>query len=230
MKTILLLGASALMMGTAANAGTNGGTFYDGDGSSYGVSWNSSTWDDFNDDAANTVNAQFTLHGTVNKYCAVAGVDGGVSNGLQNSTVDLGTIGVNVGDDTAASQLFTMSGPAHVNIDSAAAGCNYNNTVTLSKDDIRGLVNTNPGGYDSSQFQANIPYEVVASFTGVPINTVGAGSTQTVDVATNANSASGQFGAWRSPLHLDVNIPQVSSNGLVAGTYQGTVTLTLATL
>lgn len=230
MKKILLLGAGALLASTAANAGPTSGSLNDGDGSANVVSWNATTPDDSNDDAATTVTAQFTMHGTVNKYCAIMGVDGGQGNGLTNNSIDIGTIGINVGDDTSVGSLFTMSGSAHVNIDSAAAGCNYNNTVTLSKDDIRGLVNSNPGGYDSNQFQANIPYEVVASFSGVPINTVGAGSPQSVDVGTAANSASGQFGAWRSPLHLDVNIPQVSGNGLVAGTYQGTVTLTLATL
>lgn len=230
MKKLLLLGAGALLASTAANAGAPSGTLSDGDGSANVVSWNASMPDDSNDDAATTVTAQFSMHGVVNKYCAIEGVDGGQGNGLTNNSIDLGTIGINVGDDTSVGTLFTMSGPAHVNIDSAAAGCNYNNTLTLSKDDVRGLVNSNPGGYDSSQFQANIPYEVTASFTGVPINTVGAGSSQSVDVSTTSNSNSGQFGAWRSPLHLDVNIPQVSGNGLVAGTYQGTVTLTLATL
>lgn len=229
MKKILLLGASTLLFSTAATA--NSGTLNDGDGSSATISWNSWTTGDFNDDAATTVSAQFTLNGSVNKYCAIQAVDGGQSNGLTNSTIDLGTIGVIVGDDTAANQLFNMSGPAHVGIDSAAAGCNYNNTLTLSKlNGTQGLVNSAPGGYDSGQFQANIPYEVAAQFTGVPVNTVGTGTAQTVDVATTAASNSGQFGAWRSPLHLDVNIPQVSGNGLVAGTYQDTITLTLATM
>lgn len=228
MTKFLMLGAGALLASTAANAGSGSGSFTDPDISANHVTYSYSTPDNGGEDAGSPIAAQFTIKGNVQKTCAISGVDGYVT-GL-SGTVDLGTIGINAGDDTALADLFTMTGPAHVNIHSAAAGCNYNNTLSVSKDDIRGLVNNNPGGYDSNQFQANIPYEATATFQGVPVNVVGPGSTQTVDVATNANAASGSFGAWRSALDLDVNIPQVTGNGLVGGTYQGTVTLTLQIL
>lgn len=228
MRKVLLIGACALLASTAANATNNSGTFYDGDGSSYGVSFSSNTSDNFGDDANSAVTAQFTLTGNVDKTCAIGGVDGfgGTTSGL-NATVDLGTIGISAGDDQSYDSLFTMTGPATVQLNSAAAGCNYNNTLSLTKSSADGLVNSNPGSYDSSQFQANIPYAATATFTGVQSGT-GTGTTQTVTVDTASAANSGTFGAWRSPLQIDVNAPQVTGKGLVGGTYSGTLTVTLA--
>jgi hypothetical protein len=224
MKKILLLGAGALLASTAANAGS--GTFFDGDGSGNGVSYSSSTTGNFEDDANSSVTAQFTMTGTVDKTCSIMGVDGTNGVGLAG-TVDLGTIGIVAGDDTPFNNLFTMSGPASVDLHSAAAGCNYNNSLTLTKSSADGLLNTNPGSYDSNQFQANIPYAATASFTGVQSG-IGAGTSQSVTVDSSSSSNGGTFGAWRSPLDIHVAIPQVAGKGLVGGQYTGTLTVTLA--
>src|SRR3546814_18661104 len=59
-------------------------------------------------------------------------------------------------DNENVNSAFEMVGPAEANIDSLTAGCNTNNVVEINKNDIRGLVNLNPGGYDTDEFQANI--------------------------------------------------------------------------
>lgn len=229
MKKYLLIGvATAAMFGTAANAGTGSGTLEDNDGSPEMVAYSWTTPDNDFEDAGETISAQFSFHGEVTKVCAIQGVDNDSPHGLSGD-IDLGTIGISAGDDQAVNTLFTMAGPATVDIESAAAGCNYRNTLTLEKDDAAGLVNTNPGSYDSDRFQANIPYAATARFRGV---TDGAGavsgSAQSVQVGVNDTSASGTFGAWRSPLRLRVNIPRVTGKGLVGGEYTGDLTLTLA--
>lgn len=226
MNKYLLAGAASLLFATAANAGTATGTLHDGDGSSTLLNWNSSTTDDQFDDAGSPISAVFTLKGQVTKTCSMQAVDG-ETNGL-TGTIKLGTIGIRGGDELDVGDLFTMTGPAHVTIKSAAAGCNYKSTVKVDKDSALGLVNISPGGYDNSQFQANIPYSATASFTATGPTTVGAGTAQSVTVTTTGTTNSGNYGAWRSPLQLDVDMPVVTGKGLVGGEYQGVVTLTIS--
>ena len=119
-----------------------------------------------------------------------------------------------------------MVGPADAHIETLTAGCNTNNVVEINKDDIRGLVNKNPGGYDTNEFQANIPYEVNASWTGVALNAQTTGSPQSLSVGTAANAGQLQQGAWRSKMQIDIHAP-TTNLGLVAGTYEGKTTVTL---
>src|SRR3546814_126576 len=116
------------------------------------------------------------------------------------------------------------------NIDSLTAGCNTNNVVEINKNDIRGLVNLNPGGYDTDEFQANIPYAVTASWTGVALNAQTTGTPQSFTVPTTGNAGQKQQGAWRSRMDIDIVAPPVTNKGLVAGAYTGTTTLTLRAL
>lgn len=231
MNKYLLAGAASLLFATAANAGTASGTLHDGDGSSTVLNWNSSTTDNQFDDAGSPISARFTLKGQVTKTCSMQAVDAADEDnhgtGLAG-TINMGTIGIRGGDELAVGQLFTMTGPAHVTIKSAAAGCNYKSTVRVDKDNALGLVNTSPGGYDSNQFQANIPYSATASFTATTASSVTGGTAQTVTVSDTATTNSGNFGAWRSPLQLDVDMPVVTGKGLVGGEYQGVVTLTIS--
>ena len=68
--------------------------------------------------------------------------------------------------NTNVNSAFEMVSPASAVVNSTTAGCNFNNTVTLTKaNGAQGLRNLAAGGYDSNQFQANIPYSVGASFT-----------------------------------------------------------------
>jgi hypothetical protein len=92
------------------------------------------------------------------------------------------------------------------------------------------MVNNAAGGYDTNQFQANIPYSVNASWTGVALNAVTAGTPQSLNVATNVLSAVKSQGAWRSNMAIDIDAPAITNKGLVAGTYTGTTTLTLRAL
>src|SRR3546814_4285413 len=109
------------------------------------------------------------------------------SSDLSNArNIDFGVIGVRTGDNENVNSAFEMVGPAEANIDSLTAGCNTNNVVEINKNDIRGLVNLNPGGYDTDEFQANIPYAVTASWTGVALNAPTTGPPQSFPVPTTA--------------------------------------------
>lgn len=167
----------------------------------------------------------FTLKGSVNKDCSFYS-----GNNTAARTIDFGNIGVRTGNNENVTNAFEMVGPAVANVDTLTAGCNFNNSVEISKNDIRGLVNTAPGGYDTNEFQANIPYSVAASWTGVALNAQVAGSPQGFTVGTAANAGAVQQGAWRSRMDIDFVAPVVTGKGLVAGDYSGTTTLTLRAL
>ena len=175
--------------------------------------------------ASPTVDVVFTLTGSVNKDCSFYS-----GNTAAARNINFGVIGVRTGNNENVNDAFEMTGPAVANIESLTAGCNFNNEVEISKDDIRGLVNTAPGGFDTNQFQANIPYSVAAKWTGVALNSQAAGTPQTLTVATTANAAQKQQGAWRSDMQIDIVAPAVTAKGLVAGSYQGVTTLTLRAL
>jgi len=175
--------------------------------------------------ATPVVNVAFNLSGSVNKDCSFY-----AGNTASATNIDFGVIGIRTGNNENVNDAFEMVGPAEAEIESLTAGCNFNNTVTLAKTNGNaGMVNSAPGGYDSDEFQANIPYLVNASWTGVPINTVGSGTSQSLSVATTAANNSISQGAWRSDFELDIVAP-VASLGLVAGDYSDTLTLTLAAL
>ncbi|MDO9366968.1 MAG: hypothetical protein Q7T68_00200, partial [Sphingopyxis sp.] len=95
--------------------------------------------------ATPTVNVVFTLNGTVNKDCSFY-----AGNNASARTINFGTIGVRTGDNENVGAAFEMVGAANADVETLTAGCNTNNTVEISKNDIRGLVNNNPGGYDTN--------------------------------------------------------------------------------
>lgn len=175
--------------------------------------------------ATPTVNVVFSLSGTVNRDCSFY-----AGNTTNARNIDFGVIGVRTGNNENVNSAFEMVGPAAAAIDTLTAGCNTNNSVEISKNDIRGLVNANPGGYDTDEFQANIPYQVTASWTGVALNAQTTGTSQSVSVPTTGNAAQKQQGAWRSNMDIDIVAPAVTNKGLVAGAYTGTTTLTLRAL
>jgi len=176
-------------------------------------------------DATPTVNVVFALSGTVNRDCSFY-----AGNDSSARAIDFGTIGVRTGNNENVNSAFEMVGQAEANIDTLTAGCNTNNVVEINKNDIRGLVNANPGGYDTDEFQANIPYQVTASWTGVAQNAQTTGSSQSLVVPTNGNAGQKPQGAWRSRMDIDIVAPAVTNKGLVAGSYTGTTTLTLRAL
>ena len=170
--------------------------------------------------ASTTAGATFTLKGAVSKDCAYY-------SGNANTTIDFGTIGIYASDNTGPAAAFDMTAPANVSIDTNLAGCNTSNTVSVSKNDIRGLVNNSGVGYDSNVFQANLPYSVTASYTAGAVGSTAAGTTGNwINLAEGANAASATHGAWKSAMSLDVNIP-VPTHSLLAGSYEGQLTVSI---
>jgi hypothetical protein len=194
-----------------------------GVGTRYTASTNSP---DNTETATPTVNVAFTLTGSVTKDCSFYS-----GNNASARNIDFGVIGVRTGNNENVGDAFEMVSPATANINSLTAGCNFNNTVSLVKaNGSQGMVNSAAGGYDSSQFQANLPYQVAASWTGTT-NQSGpsVGSVQNLNVATTAANGSLNQGAWRSAFNINITAP-TPANALVAGTYSDTLTLTLQAL
>ena len=171
--------------------------------------------------AAGDDGATFTLKGMVSTDCAY------YSGSSTSQTIDFGTIGIYASDNTGPAAAFDMTAPANVTIDSNLAGCNTSNTVTLSKSDIRGLVNNSSAGYDTNVFQANLPFSVTANYTAGDVGVAGSASATSLVLPTGSNSVSKQHGAWKSAMALNVNIP-VPSKSLLAGSYEGDLTVNIA--
>lgn len=175
--------------------------------------------------ATPTVTTQFSLSGSVNRDCSFY-----AGNTAAARNIDFGVIGVRTGNNENVGSAFEMVGPAIADVETLTAGCNTNNVVEISKNDVRGLVNNNPGGYDTNEFQANIPYRVEASWTGVALNAQTTGSAQTLTVPTTGNAGQLQQGAWRSDMDIRFVAPAITDRGLVAGNYVGTTTVVLRAL
>jgi hypothetical protein len=177
-----------------------------------------------NDSATDTptVTVSFNLSGTVAQNCSY------FSNSANNSqSINLGAIGIKNGNSQNIGSLFNQIDPIDVEITSTNAGCNTDNTVTVTKG-ANGLSNPTTSGFDSSQFTNSIPYSVKVGVGAATLaGTVGTGQFQTFTVPTTATTGSANYGAWRSSLDLMANIP-AQSLGLVAGTYSDTITVTLA--
>ena len=182
--------------------------------------WISTTTSTGNEGAAAlSDSATFTLAGNVTKDCAFYTGD------RSNLTFDFGQIGIRASDDAGLDAAFKMVAPATMNFDTSVAGCNTPNTVTIAKNDIRGLVNNNGGAYDTAVFQANLPYSVAATYTAA-VGTA-AGSQQTLTVGTGANAGQATQGAWKSNMDLLVTVP-TADRALLAGDYAGNFTVTIA--
>ena len=176
--------------------------------------------------ATPTVNVAFTLTGSVTKDCSFY-----AGNTAAARNIDFGVIGVRTGNNENVNDAFDMRAPAAAAIDTLTAGCNFNNNVSIAKTGgVNGMVNNAAGGYDSNQFQANLPYSVAAGWTGTT-NQSGpaAGTPQTLNVTTAQANGTLAQGAWRSAMDIDVIVP-VAAKALVAGTYSDTMTLTLSAI
>jgi hypothetical protein len=171
------------------------------------------------------VNVVFNLSGRVEKDCSFYS-----GNNASARNIDFGVIGVRTGDNENVNSAFEMVGPAVAEIETLTAGCNFNNEVEITKNNVNGMVNSAAGGYDTDEFQANIPYSVNAAWTGVALNAVTSGSAQSLNVSTTELSKIKPQGAWRSDMEIDIVAPTITNKGLVAGTYTGTTTLTLRAL
>lgn len=176
------------------------------------------------ENATPTVSTAFTLTGTVDKDCSF------YSGGQSSQAINLGTIGVQTGNNVNNSLAFDQVSPINAHINTSTAGCNTQNQVTITKTNgVSGLLNTASIAYDTAQFTNKIPYSVQAQWTGVGLGTPAAGTTQTLTAATTDGFKAVQVGAWRSSFDLAINAP-VPALGLIAGTYSDTITVELKAL
>jgi hypothetical protein len=174
--------------------------------------------------ATPTVTASFSLSGNVTPDCSF------YSGGSSTQSINLGTIGVQTGNNVNNSLAFDQVGPINAHINTSTAGCNTQNQVTITKSNgAAGLLNSAAIAYDTAQFTNSIPYSVAATFTGVGLGTPGAGTLQTLTAATTDGFKAAQYGAWRSEFDMVVNAP-APSLGLIAGTYSDTLTVELKAL
>ncbi len=160
----------------------------------------------------------FLITGTVPRDCSF--FTGGAS-----TTINLGNIGIVNASNVAVGNAFAMAGPAVGQAQTSTAGCNFNNTVSITKlNGAAGLQNAAFSGFDTNQFQKNLPYELTASFTATNNTESGsAGTAQSLVVGANAANIVREFGAWRSQFTLDVVVPVPSDRALVAGEYTDSV-------
>jgi len=188
-----------------------------------------STSPDDTETATPNVSNTFTLTGTVNKDCSFY-----AGNDAAGRTIDFGVIGVKTGDNENVGAAFEMAGDLNANINTLTAGCNFNNTVEIVKRDgvdYSGMnLVGNPGGFDVTQFQSNIPYSVTATWSGVALDAVTQGTPQSLTVADNRATGAKTQGAWRSAMNIAINAPALTNRGLVAGTYQDTLTIKLSAI
>jgi len=173
--------------------------------------------------ATPTVTNTFTFTGTVASDCSFYG------GSSTSHAIPLGAIGVrNSNNEGAVGNLFNQAASFTYEIGTSSAGCNTNNTVTVSKN-ANGLQNSAASGFDSNQFTNKIPYSVLVGISNATTNTAAGapGTYVPMTVAANAASNSETLGAWRSNMNVTATFP-AQTLGLLAGTYSDTITVTLA--
>ncbi|WP_428630716.1 hypothetical protein [Sphingopyxis sp.] len=172
--------------------------------------------------ANSDVSADFTITGTVSQAC-VLGAGGDLKD------VNFGTIGIYADATSTVENVFTSVGTANGHSRTNLAGCNTASTMTVTKlNGVDGLKNTgNVGGYDSTVFQANIPYSVSAVYSAPAFGQLTNGSAGQISVAPTATSGTKTNGAWKSPAAFGIVISD-PTKALVAGTYTDTVRVELA--
>lgn len=175
----------------------------------------------------NDITATFSITGNVLASCVLGNGDGDLDD------VNFGNIGVYGDASTGVENAFEMTGASNGNSSTNAAGCNFQNRLTLTKTNgTQGLVNTAAAtsGYDSNVFQANIPYSLGANYVaGSPGQTTVSGSLGKFTVDVNESTDSRDNNAWRSGLGIRIDIP-AAAKALVAGTYSDTVTVRIQTI
>jgi methionine-rich copper-binding protein CopC len=175
------------------------------------------------EDAKTSVSNSFTMTGNVTPDCSFYGGSDTAHD------INLGQIGVRTGNGDNVSQAFNQRDDMTVKVNSATAGCNFNNKVTIAKDNgSAGLLNTDAGSFDPAQFTDRIPYSISASWTGADLGTK-VTKAQSLTVTQGQGSNVQQGGAWRSAFEMNVTLPAQTNRALVAGKYIDKITVTLAT-
>lgn len=173
-----------------------------------------------NNTAATTLSngATFSLTGNVTPDCAYY-------TGGTTTSVDFGQIGINTSDNNPDAAFEMVGNDRTLDISSNLAGCNTKNTVTFTKTDL----STNAAaGFDAAQFTNVIPVELAANYTAGVVGATNNAGLQNVSLTQAGNQAvANTYGAWKSPLNMVVKMKN-PGKGLLAGTYNGTVSLTIA--
>ena len=165
--------------------------------------------------------ATFSLKGAVSKDCVYYSGD--------NSTedFDFGTLGIYAGDNTGPNAAFTMVAPAVLTIQTNLAGCNTNNTVTLSRA-VADMTNNSNSGFDNAVFTNKLPYRVTASYQGASqVAGGGAAIGRTLTMVEGDLTEDQANGAWKSPMNLTVLVPQ-PTQALLAGNYTSSFLVLIA--
>lgn len=212
-------GQASAIAGQGANALS---TFFGGEEVASWISASGSVANNIG--TAGNAQASFTLKGEVSQDCSFY-------SGNINTVLNFGQIGINTLDNGGVDDAFDMVSAANAAIETNTAGCNTRNEVRITKTNgVAGMKSNYAGAFDGAQFQANLPYKVDASWTGVP---AGAGSatasTQTLTVDTTEAGDVKVQGAWKSHFNVNINVP-VPTKSLVSGVYQDTLTIELAAI
>lgn len=173
--------------------------------------------------ASATASATFSITGSVDQAC-VLGAGGDLAD------INFGKFGIYADASSTVENAFTSVGPRNGHTRTNLAGCNTSNSITITKTNgADGLKNedADDAGYDSNQFQANIPYSVMARYTAGNKGVVaGAVIANQLTVGATQVSATREHGAWKSApaFRIDITDP---TKALVAGTYSDSVNVTL---
>lgn len=165
--------------------------------------------------------ATFSLKGAVTKDCVYYSGDN------DTESFDFGTLGIYAGDNTGPNAAFTMVAPAVLTIQTNLAGCNTNNTVTLSRT-VADMTSDSNSGFDNSVFTNKLPYSVTASYQGASqVAGGGAAIGRTLTMAAGDLNEVQANGAWKSPMNLTVLVP-TPSQALLAGNYTSSFQVLIA--
>ncbi|NIJ21590.1 hypothetical protein FHS95_003293 [Sphingomonas naasensis] len=175
--------------------------------------------------ASPTVSHSWDISGEVQKDCSF------YSQGqTSNHQLNFGVLGVNNQSNTSLNDAFDMRSAAVANVTTTTAGCNANNTVTITKTNgSDGLVSDSTDGFNSADFTNKIPYSVTAVWLGTA-STSGSGSQsgRLLDVSTGEGSDSLTGGAWKSAFNMTITAPK-PQKALISGNYTDKVTVELTT-
>lgn len=176
--------------------------------------------------ASGSASATFSVRGRVDEAC-ILGAGGDLDN------INFGRFGIYADASSTVENAFTSVGPRNAHTRTNLAGCNTASSITITKNGgANGMANDDAvaGGYDSGQFQANLPYSVLARYAAVDQGVVGIPAvTNQLTLGVADTTGTKNHGAWKAAPAFRIDVP-VPAKALVAGTYRDTVRVELAAL
>lgn len=176
-----------------------------------------------NQGTANSQNqgATFSLTGTVTPDCAYY-------IGNASTSINFGQIGINAQDNNPGAAFDMVGDAPTVDIDTNLAGCNTRSRVTVTKANLKNY-GAAALGFDSAQFTDELKFTAVANYKAGAVGSTSAvnGAANHVSLGADETTDSAEHGAWKSAMNLKLDI-QNPGKSLVAGTYNGAVTLDIS--